>query len=432
MKCLTQGVFVALCCVGFMGCQTSLPSLEIGVAVIDITPKDVVAHDPLHVKALVFRQGDETAALVVCDLINVRAEMTTQARKSAADQTGIPVQNITITASHTHKSRIQRDGIADKIVQAIMAAKVAAVPVRLQTVTSEQYGLSFNRRFLMKDGSVRMNPGYLNPDVVRPMGPIDPEVQFVMIRRAVDNTPMAALTNFSLHLDTVRDHKDLSADYPYFMEESLREDLGADFISVFGTAPCGNINHLDVLGGKQLPTSYIGNTLAATIKSVLPNMVDERSGMGVRSEVLQVPLQDFTPEEINWAHDKQAPPLVEERSFLEGMRRRKLMSLEELREQHGDTMPLAVHVFRLGAETAIVTLPGEVFVELGMALKDASPFANTLVLELANDHPSYVPNKEAFVEGDYEVVNSRLIPGGGEMLVEAAVRMLKELKAEPL
>jgi hypothetical protein len=51
-----------------------------------------------------------------------------------------------------------------------------------------------------------------------------------------------------------------------------------------------------------------------------------------------------------------------------------------------------------------------------------------MVIELANDAPGYIPTRKAFAEGSYETVNSRIQPGGGEMLVEAAVRLLRELE----
>jgi neutral ceramidase len=83
---------------------------------------------------------------------------------------------------------------------------------------------------------------------------------------------------------------------------------------------------------------------------------------------------------------------------------------------------------RLAPEVAVVTLPGEVFVELGLAIKRASPFRTTLVIELANDNPAYIPTKKAFAEGSYETVNSRVQPGSGEQMAEAATRLLKELR----
>ena len=72
-------------------------------------------------------------------------------------------------------------------------------------------------------------------------------------------------------------------------------------------------------------------------------------------------------------------------------------------------------------------LPGEVFVDLGLAIKRASPFKTTLVIELCQDAPGYIPTKKAFAEGSYETVNSRVAPGGGEKMVETAIRLLKEL-----
>ena len=90
-----------------------------------------------------------------------------------------------------------------------------------------------------------------------------------------------------------------------------------------------------------------------------------------------------------------------------------------------------VQVFRLSRGLAVVGLPGEVFVDLGLAIKRASPFPTTLVIELCQDAPGYIPTEKAFAEGSYETVNSRIAPGGGEMMVEAAVRLLKTLCPKP-
>jgi neutral ceramidase len=93
----------------------------------------------------------------------------------------------------------------------------------------------------------------------------------------------------------------------------------------------------------------------------------------------------------------------------------------------GRTIPLEVQVIRLSPEVAVVGLPGEIFVDLGLAIKKASPFATTLVIELCQDAPGYVPTEKAFAEGSYETVNSRVAPGGGEKLVATAIRLLKGL-----
>ena len=109
---------------------------------------------------------------------------------------------------------------------------------------------------------------------------------------------------------------------------------------------------------------------------------------------------------------------------------RRILWLEEQKQDGRVSVDIDVQVFRLSENTAIVTLPGEMFVEHGLTVKNMSPFGNTMVMELSNNSVGYVPNRIAFKQGGYEVENSRLAPGGAEMLVKAAVEMLKELKEE--
>ena len=85
-------------------------------------------------------------------------------------------------------------------------------------------------------------------------------------------------------------------------------------------------------------------------------------------------------------------------------------------------------VSALGNDVAFVSLPGEIFVELGLEIKKRSPFAHTHLIELANGAIGYIPNRPAYAEGAYEVVSARCAAGGGELLVETAVGLLRELK----
>ena len=98
----------------------------------------------------------------------------------------------------------------------------------------------------------------------------------------------------------------------------------------------------------------------------------------------------------------------------------------------GESLPVDVQVITLGHDVAIVALPGEVFVEYGQQIKAASPFRTTLVVELCNNSETiyiptrnaYIPTHDSFTAGGYEVVNSTTLPGSGDMLVDAALRML--------
>ncbi len=101
----------------------------------------------------------------------------------------------------------------------------------------------------------------------------------------------------------------------------------------------------------------------------------------------------------------------------------------DVQARGGSTIALEVQAFRLSDEVAVVGLPGEVFVEFGLAIKQASPFPVTLVIELCQDDVAYVPTRKAFAEGSYETVNSRIAPGGGEAMTDAAIKLLNELGA---
>jgi hypothetical protein len=146
----------------------------------------------------------------------------------------------------------------------------------------------------------------------------------------------------------------------------------------------------------------------------------------VRSEQVKLQRRSFTPEQIAKAKDMAANmftknfgtvPMAETVCILETVEKQSVPLLAE------------VQVIALSDELAIVALPGEIFVELGLALKKASPFKHTIIAELANGSVGYVPNLEAFPQGNYEIVSARGEVGSGERLVEVALRLLGEVKA---
>jgi len=435
-----------------------------GFAVTDITPSisyrmsgyfrerlSTGTLNPLHAKAVVLRQGDERAALVFCDIIGLSLDVSSRARKQAAQKTGIPAENILVAATHTHtgplyfgalRKHFHEVAVAKygsdpyekvdysaelvaKLVKVIAEAETAAKPVRLAAGVAEQRGLSFNRRFHMKDGSVRFNPGVLNPDIIRPAGPIDPDVGTVFFHETDSDSVVAALLNFALHLDTVGGTK-YAADYPFYLEQSLRKTYGSEFVLLFGTGACGDINHIDVTKKQRLKTDYIGRTLAETVKAKTGYLTEP--ALAVRSEIVHAPLQRYGPQKVAWARENFKKVGTRELPFLKQVEAYKILAVEMRRSE---TIPLEVQVFRLARGVAVVGLPGEVFVDLGLAIKRASPFPTTLVIELCQDAPGYIPTKKAFAEGSYETVNSRIAPGGGEMMAEAAVRLLKTLAGSP-
>jgi hypothetical protein len=455
-------LFVAIILAQFADCA----EFKAGVAVVDITPPvpwrmsgyfyeriSTGVKDPLQAKAVVFQEGDSSAALVFCDLIGIPRDVSQRARKKASEATGIPVDNIAIAATHSHtgplyygplrdhfhERTVQRVGndpnesidyparLAQWIATAVADAKAALRPVELSAGQAREERLSFNRRFHMKDGSVRFNPGQLNPDIRRVAGPTDPEVGIVELKEAGADNPLAAIVAFALHLDTTSG-TEYSADYPRFLQERLRATFGEKFVSLFAAGTCGDINHIDVSTKDVRTAEEIGGMLSETVaESLKPGLLSPvtKPSLAVRSISVDVPLQSFSEAEV--AEAQKNLPLIGQRKmpFLEEVRTNTIVALQSY---DGPLLPLEVQAFRLSDDVAIVTLPAEIFVELGLAIKAASPFETTIVIELTNDSLGYIPTKKAFAEGSYETVNSRVQPGAGEALVEAAIGLLKDLK----
>ena len=456
-------------------------SLRIGIATTDITPPvgfpmagyyhERLAEgmlDPLRAKAIVFRDGQTSAALVVCDLIGIATDLSREVRKQASAKTGIPATNIVIAATHSHtapdymkelwlhlgntpqdparKAYIAK--LIDGIIESIVNAQTATKPVSLAFGTATQtMPVSFNRRFVMRDGSVKTWQSFASPDVVRSAGPIDPEIGLLTIRD-LGGATRGVLSNFALHLDTVGGLK-WSADYPHFIEQTLQKSLGPDVVSIFGTGCCGDINHANPRAKDRNKADVIGGSIGTSIHKQLGELTPiERPDLVVKSCTIQLPLQDATKDEVARSIQILAAANRREKvDFFEHVTAYKKLILDQLRhrEPHantaehitwglsrslagiGESLPVDVTVLTLGREVAIVCLPGEVFVELGLAIKQASPFRTTLVIELSNAVETiYIPHRAAYAGGSYEVTNSSVQPGSGEMLVEAAVGLLRE------
>lgn len=437
-------------------------TMKAGISQVDITPPiGYPVHkkpsngilDPLEVKTIVLNQGKTNAVLIIADLFYVPSTLSDVVRKLASEKTGIPTFNICLAATHTHADPTCYDEIEEhvekinsgnlseqdeqsyagqlihKLVQSVVEAQANLKPVSLKSGKVAVEELSFNRRHLMKDGTVKMNGGFLNPDIIRAVGPVDPDLGIILFNEEATGNPIISFTTFAMQLATIGDTEKFSSGFPHFLEKKLQNQFGEDFISVFGEGPCADVNHWDItkpgpqIGYEQM-TKPVGEKLGASFLKTVPELRNHGEALAVGSKVIQVPLQTYSEMDLEWAKnyvDTDGSGLVKARV-------RKILMLEELRLKYGDTLPLEVQVFRLNDETAIVALPGQIFVELGLALKENSPFRNTLILTLANSHEDCIPLRKAYTEGSYEIVYSLVESGGGEMLIETALTLLNEIK----
>ena len=180
--------------------------------------------DELFAKALVIDNGTTRIAIVTCDLIAIPEKIGDVAKARIADRCGIPPAHVMINATHTHTAIAVADllGVGEdtdytdwvplKIADAVELAVWRLQPARVGFASIDEGRITFNRRWHMKDGTVRFNPGVEHPDLVEPTGTIDPELAMIFVE-ADDGTPISAAANFSLHYIGTDNSNALSADY---------------------------------------------------------------------------------------------------------------------------------------------------------------------------------------------------------------------------
>jgi hypothetical protein len=444
--------------------------LRVGASSVAITPPLGVAmagyysergatdvHDDLFAKALVLESDGTKAALVALDLISTSRHFVDDARRQIEQSIGIPAAHVMISASHTHTGpilartsvRYDAQGAQNEravefmsrlpglIAQSVKQANERLTPVKVAAAVGHIEGLGFNRRYHMRDGSVGWNPGKLNPSILRPAGPTDPALPVVLFEGA-RNKPVAIYSNFAIHLDTVGG-SEISADAPGTLARLVTAATDPDVVSVYTTGCCGDINHVDV--SRRSPqkghaeAARIGTVLAAEVLRCLeaPRPVARLAPLRVKSQMVKLPLPKVEPADVEAAkavadrvrkHEMPAP------KFMEQVNAFKVL---DLAGREGKPQEVEVQVVTLGDELAWVSLPGEIFVELGLTIKQASPFRQTMIAELANGSVGYIPSRVAYPQGNYEVVSSRCAAGSGELLVDAALDVLRELyhKAAP-
>jgi hypothetical protein len=273
----------------------------------------------------------------------------------------------------------------------------------------------------------------MNPDILRPLGPTDPDLPFVLVREGASGRPLGSLTVFAMH-SAIYGGLPFGACYPGHLQSQLRTQLDApELISIFGEGCAGDVNHFrmntaEPEDGDTYP-AVVGTTLAATIKQALPYARAIAPGqLALRSATIHSPVGPVSHAEYAAARKLMETLDRNEAEFLTMVDAWRKIFRHEYWQKYGGKLPQEVQAIRLDRDTAIVTLPHEVFVELGMAIKAASPFRTTLVVSLANDLDFYIPTRRAFEEGHYEPTTCPLEPGCGERLAQAAVAVLNELK----
>ena len=413
--------------------------------------------DELFAKAVVIDNSTTRIAIVTCDLIAIPEKVADAAKARIADRCDIPPAHVMVNATHTHTAVAIADllGVDEdteytewvplKIADAVELAVWRLKPARVGFASVDEERITFNRRWHMKNGTVRFNPGIEHPDLVEPTGTIDPELAMMFVEATDDGTPISAVANFSLHYIGTDNGSALSADYFGHFDRLMRGYLGDTCISLLWNAASGQINNTDFSGQTRWTASghqqavKMANVLAGhfIVEKQLMEMHEtlDLSGdlatltfqrkqitaedLKVAEQVLSVPQGTYDAYEtgpFSWVVGEPIPQALVDVYAHECQRLAKLPA----------QMTAPVQVIRLG-EAAIVALPGEVFVETGMNIKSKSDAKPTFLVSLANGYIGYICTDKALIEeGGYETwaAKSSLPAVGTVPTMEALVASL--------
>lgn len=409
-------------------------------------PSDAV-HDDLHARALVLEANGQVTALVSVEVIAVSAAFAAKVRSRIAVVTGIPAANIVLSATHTHCGPVTlnhffnqgqpldetylealANGISDAVIEAFEQRQERVLKSGMVPVS----GISVNRR--TEDGL-----------------PVDPYAGVLLVEELSGKAAAIAVL-YACHTTVLGPNTlSITQDFPFYTLEKLRAELGADVEAIFfngaeGDLSIGHKSDLSAVGVIDTFRTFetaqrLGERLADAVLAGLGELTVEAPLLDVRTAHPRLKLKQYPPvAEMTQAKEDALAQLVAgdmSREMLVKRQQSLFARIEEyyakLYEASPESDPKHLRVeciaLRLG-DTALVTLPGEIFVRIALAVRERSPFPRTFFLGLANDYIGYVPDEKATATSGYEVVASRVPASAGVVLAEEAGKLLAALHTE--
>lgn len=466
--------------------------LMAGVARADITPAvgmaqlnwgsqthvEAVGVDPvgMYVTAIVLSSGGKKFAMVDVDALFVPGYAAIAARVAAA--TGIPSEHVRLGATHTHAGPVvsvvrgplgvdfthyqeaqarYNAMVADKVVGAIIEANSRIRPAHAYGARGTGT-ININRRVRAQDG--RPAAVGRNPD-----GFVDRELIVIRID-AADGKPLAVLVNFQCHGTVLAyENKFFSPDWIGPMRKAVETAMpGATCLFFQGAA--GNQGPIEGFTGDLGVARRLGSilgyqaaALALGIETVkreprFEGFVESTAfqakqhwrvsgprdaSMKFTTKLLDLPPREYTAKEI----DEMATLVADAETKVaaakagtdpwaihqaEARLRRFSDLLKQWKKPHDPSpVKVRVQVMRLG-DMAIVSMPGEPFAEIGVAVKKASPFAITMFCGYSSgEGGDYMPTEPEFALGGYEVQRTPYGLGAAQKLIRETIALYKDL-----
>ena len=467
-------IFVLLILFNLLATETTQAgALKVGASAVDISPRQFpvslrsgkamdasAIHDPLHARAIVLDDGKTTLALVVVDTIGAPPEMLNEAKQLASDKTGLPVNRMLISSTHTHSAPPSNrtegspgdvayrqqliEGIAQSITEAFENRQTASVGHASHDLPEEV----FNRRWFLQPGKmppnpfgkldiVKMNPG-TNPAVLdRPAGPTDPELMVLSFRNA-KRKPLALFANYALHYVGGVAKKHASSDYfgefARLMPNRLRAD--ENFVAIMSNGASGDINNIPFLVNRPPREPFeqigiVGRKAADTAYFAYQKIEDYDNDVNLGMVGRKVKLRYRRPSEEDVAAARKVLAITDKDEIARLPIKAQNYARQTIRahEREEDELEVTLQAIRID-DYAIVGYPFETFVEIGLDIKDRSPFETTMVIGLANGRHGYLPTPEQHRLGGYETwLGTNVVQKDASViLTDHLLEMLQELR----
>ena len=433
------------------------PMMGIGLAGYYVPRQAEGVLDDLQINALALRCGDQKAVLISIDHCGIVKEVLNPMRQHICDVTGLSWESVYIHSTHTHTAPFLNYNPTDpleieyalfvkhRMADAARFALDDLKPARMGYGIGDAPNIAFVRRFRMKDGSVRTNPGVDNPDIVAPIGDVDERVN--VLRFDQEGGKRLVLVNFGNHPDVVGGSK-ISADWPGFLRSTVEKVLDNTQCIFFNGAQ-GDVNHVnvhprggylndmfmdfdDVARGYK-HARYMGRVVAGGVLQAYDKVkFVEVDSIRCAQKFIQVPANLPDPPELPEAHRINELHLAGRDSELpySGMMLTTVVAAaaRKVRLENGpDAFEMPLSAIAIGP-VAMFGIPGEPFTGVGRALKEASGWDLVLPTCNTNAKEGYFPMLECYEEGGYEAGSSNFKAGVAELIIEAGLALLDELK----
>ncbi|MEM7015633.1 MAG: hypothetical protein AAF585_29590, partial [Verrucomicrobiota bacterium] len=445
-----KSLIAAICFASFL--LSAAAEFQAGAVIVDASPVDLdkflvlvnggmtsrtakEVQDPINIRAVVLADGKTEIALVVVDSCMMPRPMLDKSKKLAAEETGIPAENMMISATHTHtapstmgclgtRADIRYQGyLIDKLAESIKAAQAKLEPAKVGWNVQNAAEFTALRRWVNRPDMVGEDP-FGNPTVRATMhsgrtwdnvtgetGPEDPDLAMISIQ-AADGRPIALFANFSMHY--FGGVKALSADYFGRFADQLKARVApdGDFVGIMSHGCSGDIWRRDYTerdwskpAENVKPEWTVDEYAEQLAERALTEYekIEHDADVDLAMQETRMTLEYRVPDKqlLEWSNK-----VVETIEGEDPKTKEQVYALEQTILHERQKTEIVVQGIRIG-DIGIATTPNETYALTGLKLKAMSPLEKTMVIELANGGDGYIPPPEQHVVGGYNTWAAR-------------------------